>query len=297
MTGSLDEIAARVEGGLRLSDADARVLMASPDILAIGMLADDVRRRRHADRTTFVRVAEVPLESDDLEWPEAAGEIRITGVAGPLDAVCDRIARVVDKAVATPVSAFSLSDVQAMAAREGIPLPQALARLKEAGLELVAEAFLDEGGDLQEALRSLQGAGLRLARCTNRGSSGQAPIDLIRRAVALQDATGAVRSLAPLARHASVDRPSTGYEDVRVIAVARLLADNIESIQVDWALYGPKLAQVALTFGADDVDGVPAGEGAALGHRRRTAEEIRRNIRAASQTPVERNGRFEPMFS
>jgi aminodeoxyfutalosine synthase len=73
--------------------------------------------------------------------------------------------------------------------------------------------------------------------------------------------------------------------------VARLLVDNIESIQVDWPLYGPKLAQVALTVGADDVDGVSALEGD-LGRRRSPVEEIRGNIKAAGLEPLERDGAF-----
>jgi 2-iminoacetate synthase ThiH len=66
---------------------------------------------------------------------------------------------------------------------------------------------------------------------------------------------------------------------------------------VDWLLYGPKLAQVALTFGADDFDGVPAETGSVnlLGPRRTTLEDVRRNIRAAALTPVARNARFEAM--
>jgi len=76
--------------------------------------------------------------------------------------------------------------------------------------------------------------------------------------------------------------------------MARLLAGNIDSIQVDWPLYGPKLAQVALTMGADDVDGVSPLEGD-LGRRRSPIEEIRGNITAAGLEPLERNGRFERM--
>ena len=53
-------------------------------------------------------------------------------------------------------------------------------------------------------------------------------------------------------------------------------AANIESIQVDWPLYGPKLAQVALTVGADDVDGVAAVDPGVLGTRRSPIEEIQR---------------------
>jgi aminodeoxyfutalosine synthase len=68
--------------------------------------------------------------------------------------------------------------------------------------------------------------------------------------------------------------------------------DNIDSIQVDWPLYGPKLAQVALTVGADDVDGVLAVDSGVLGTRRSPIEEIKGNIRAAALDGVERDGRF-----
>jgi aminodeoxyfutalosine synthase len=109
----------------------------------------------------------------------------------------------------------------------------------------------------------------------------------------VQSAVGGVRTFAPLPRVSAVAEPSTGYDDVKQIAVARLLADNIESIQVDWALYGPKLAQVALTMGADDVDAVSALAGD-LGRRRSPIEEIRGNITAAGLEPIERDGRFRP---
>jgi aminodeoxyfutalosine synthase len=80
---------------------------------------------------------------------------------------------------------------------------------------------------------------------------------------------------------------------VKQIALARVITENIESIQVDWSLYGPKLAQFALTTGANDVDGVAAVDSGILGTRRSPIEEIRGNIRSAALDPVERNGRFE----
>ena len=86
----------------------------------------------------------------------------------------------------------------------------------------------------------------------------------------------------------STFRPTTGYEDVKMVAIARLAAPNIPSIQVDWRRYGPKLAQVALTFGADDIDGVSPSDEAPEGRRRAPLEEIRRNIEAAGFEPVER---------
>ena len=90
----------------------------------------------------------------------------------------------------------------------------------------------------------------------------------------------------------SVTTPTTGYDDLKQISLARLLVSNIDSIQVDWPLYGPKLAQVALTVGADDIDGVAAVDPGVLGTRRSPIEEIKGNIRAAGLEAAERDGRF-----
>jgi aminodeoxyfutalosine synthase len=109
----------------------------------------------------------------------------------------------------------------------------------------------------------------------------------------LQRAVAVVRAFAPLPRRLNPALPTTGYDDVKRIALARLAVQNVPSIQVDWALYGPKLAQVALTVGADDVDGVSASDESPDGRRRSPLEEILRNIRAAGLEPIERNGRFE----
>ena len=109
----------------------------------------------------------------------------------------------------------------------------------------------------------------------------------------LQRTVGVLRAFAPLPRRVNPAVPTTGYDDVKRVALARIVVDNVPSIQVDWSLYGPKLAQVALTVGADDVDAVSAEDETSEGRRRAPLEEIRRNIRAAAQEPVERNGRFE----
>jgi aminodeoxyfutalosine synthase len=87
-------------------------------------------------------------------------------------------------------------------------------------------------------------------------------------------------------------RPTTGYDDVKSVAIARLAAPNIPTVQIDWLRYGPKLAQVALTFGADDVDNVSASDEAPDGRRRAPLEDVRRTITAAGLEPAERDGRF-----
>jgi aminodeoxyfutalosine synthase len=89
--------------------------------------------------------------------------------------------------------------------------------------------------------------------------------------------------------------PSTGYDDTKLVALAALLVDGVDRVQVDWRQHGAKLSQVALVFGANDLDGVPVSDDAPLGPRRAPLEEVRRNILAASLTPVARTGRFEPV--
>ncbi len=294
---ALGEVAGKVAAGTALDADEAAALVATHDLPLLGMLADEARRRWHGDRVTFVRVVELATDADpgrlsDLAL-EHAGEVRLVGAPGRLVEARGRVADAVAVADGIPVSGFSLSDLESLAAREGVSLGVALAELRGAGLELLAEAPIDGVAALEAGLEELRLAGFGATRVTVRDAPQGDPLTAVRRVVALQQATGAVRAFAPLPSRRQTPAPSTGYDDVKQVALARLLAHNIESIQVDWALDGPKLAQVALTFGADDVDRVSASDRPELGPRRAPLEELRRNVRAASLVPVERNGRFE----
>jgi aminodeoxyfutalosine synthase len=119
-------------------------------------------------------------------------------------------------------------------------------------------------------------AGAAIDDPTDPSVAAEEQIALLERARMLQDTVGGFLAFAPLPRIMSVTTPTTGYDDVKQIALARVIVTNIESIQVDWPLYGPKLAQVGLTVGADDVDGVAAVDAGTLGPRRSALEEIRR---------------------
>jgi aminodeoxyfutalosine synthase len=276
--------------------ADLAALAASHDILSLGMLADDVRRAKHGARTTFVRVADVPVDAAaPIVVPAAAGELRITGTPASVTAAAERVSAVAAQAGGVPVSGFSLADLEALAARESITLRALLEQLKAAGLELIADAPLDRLKDPRRAIEEVNIAGLALARATLESTPSGDVIDHLRWVEELQREVGVVRAFAPLARRLNAAAPTTGYDDVKRVALARVIVENVPTIQVDWQLYGPKLAQVALTMGADDLDAVSTGEGADDGRRRSTIEEVRRNIAAAGQEPVERNGRFEPI--
>jgi aminodeoxyfutalosine synthase len=289
------DLSSKLADGQRLADEDIAALVASHDIISLGMLADEVRRRRHGTRTTFVRVATVPADvGAPVSWPPAAGEIRVVGVPTGLKAAVQRVGEVSSLAHGTPVSGFSLGDLERLAGVEGVPLRSALEELRGAGLELVGEAAVDTLTDPRRSIEEVNISGLTLARLTVDRLPPQDLAGLLQRVTMLQRTVGVIRTFAPLPRTLNPAAPTTGYDDVKRVAIARLLVDNIASIQVDWALYGPKLAQVALTVGADDVDGVSADEGSE-GRRRAPLEEIRRNIVAANQQPAERNGRFEPL--
>jgi aminodeoxyfutalosine synthase len=287
--------AARLAAGESLTEAEAADLAGTTDILTLGMMADEARRRRHGAETTFVRVHDVtlPLGGSPLQVPAAAREIRIRGAVEPVDVALAQVRLVVASAGGVPVSAFSLADLQAAAENSEWTLDELLQALRRAGVAAVAEAPLDRLVRPEAACDAVRTAGLELARVTvHRCGDAVARLALIRQAADLQHALGWIRSFAPLPQVWDPECPSTGYDDVRAVALARLLADNIPSIQVDWATYGPKLAQVALTVGADDIDGVPAHDDAPDGRRRAPLEEVRRNVEAAALAPVERDGAY-----
>lgn len=280
----------------RLTRAEAAALFDSRDLIALGSRADEVRRRIHGARTTFVRVLELHVDAPLAGAPVAlaAGEIRIVGRPASVDAAVAAVRAAASFAGGTSVTGFALDELQALAGEADRSLSDVCRALRVAGLDAVGEVAVDALDDFQ-AVEEARAAGLAATRLTVRALAREARIDMVERARDLQAALGGFKAFAPLPRTFSVAQPSTGYDDVKQVAIARLLVSNIDSIQVDWPLYGPKLAQIALTVGADDVDGVAAVEPGTLGARRSAVEEIRGNIRAAGLEPVERNARFEAL--
>ena len=296
MADDLSAVTAKIAEGVVLDERDWQMLTGTRDLIALGVAADDARRRRHADRVTFVQVFDVPVDTAALEeaLPDQAGELRLTGCPASVAAAVAAVRAVVARAGSVPVTGFTVGDLQGLCGHEAGRLGELLIELREAGLALVTEVAADTLTDPEPVFDLLRTSGLAVARLTLGDEAGQAAFPLVRR-VATWDGAGTVcRSLAPLPR-AQASPPTTGHSDLRQVALARLLVDNIDSIQVDWARHGPKLAQVALTFGADDVDAVPAAAPDDQGWRRSPREEVRRNIVAAGFAPVRRNGCFETL--
>ncbi len=248
-----------------ISADDARAILADRNLIVAGARGDDERRRRHGSRTTFVRVFEVHTDALRLGSGQAIpsalpasaspGEIRVTGKPSTVASAVASIKAARALAGSTPMSAYSLADLLDLAGGSAASLTDLVARLAAAGLEIIAEAPIDLLPDAPAAVRAAREAGVQVPRLTVHHVAAGDELRYCTLARDIQSSAGGVRAFAPLARIGSAAQPSTGYDDVKHIAIARLLADNIDSIQVDWALYGPKLAQVALTMGAVERDG------------------------------------------
>jgi aminodeoxyfutalosine synthase len=87
----------------------------------------------------------------------------------------------------------------------------------------------------------------------------------------------------------------TGLDDLRTLALSRLMCPNIPHIKAFWIMQSPKLAQVSLNWGVDDIDGtvvyydITKREGAGTTHQELTIDKLRRLIREAGCEPVERD--------
>ena len=292
-SSTLDRLLERVTAGRNLTAPEISELGAAADILSLGMLADVVRRRIHDSQITYLRVAPCAFDQPDVGTiPSGAREVRIVGTPASLDAATAAVEKVRAASGDRVVSGFSWGDVDRVAAAAGLPVSRALAMLHGAGLEALVEVPLDAIADTDYVVNCLVGAGFRQLRFTIEKAPASERLALIERASVLQERYGSIQAINPLPTVLHAVRPTTGYDDVKAVAIARLAAPNIHTIQVDWLRYGPKLAQVALTFGADDLDAVSASDDAHEGRRRAPLEEVRRSVEAAGLSPAERDGHF-----
>ena len=127
-------------------------------------------------------------------------------------------------------------------------------------------------------------------------------VDHLLRLRSLQDETGGFVTYIPLAfqpwEAPAMKRPeTTGFEDLKAIALGRLMLDNFPHIKSYWIMIGPRLAQVGLSFGADDIDGTVTEEKIAHDAGAPTAQsmsvhDLCRLIREAGRRPLERDTVF-----
>jgi aminodeoxyfutalosine synthase len=130
-------------------------------------------------------------------------------------------------------------------------------------------------------------------------------VDHLKRLRGLQDETHGFVGFVPLPYHPEnneipVEHPPTGFDTLRTIAVSRIYLDNFQHITAYWVALGLKLAQVALSYGADDLHGTILEEhifhmAGAKSPQLQTEAEMIKAIREAGRTPVQRNTFYEPI--
>ncbi len=346
----LEPIAAKVFTGERLNFDDGLALYASPDVLAVGWLANMVRERLHGDVTYFnvnrhinptnVCVAACRLCAFGRKKGDAAGytmaleEAWQTAASGyseavtefhivgglhpdlPFEYFLDLIRGLKERFPKVHIKAFTMVEVAYLARRAKLSIEQTLIELRDAGVDSLpgggAEIFSArvrsiicdhkiDGEEWLETARTAHKVGLKSNATMLYGhiENDEDRVDHLLKLRALQDETHGFQTFIPLAFHPAntpLDHlpATTGLTDIRQIAVSRLVLDNFPHIKAYWQMLTPKIAQIALRFGADDLDGTVIEEkiyhdAGATTPQGLTRKELCRLITEAGRVPVERD--------
>jgi aminodeoxyfutalosine synthase len=213
------------------------------------------------------------------------------------------------------LKAFTAAEIDYMMKISGLSLDEVLLTLRSAGLDAMpgggAEIFAPSvrnrlcpekitGDRWLEVIEAAHGAGIRTNATMLYGHLEKPShrVDHLMRLRALQDRTRGFQALIPLSYHPENTETggsgASGLDDLRTIAVSRLVLDNFAHIKAYWVMLGEKVSQLALCFGADDLDGTVVEEKItwSAGRKSRraiTPGELRRLIRTAGRRPVERD--------
>jgi len=347
---SLQPIADKVLGGERLSLEDGIALYRSPDLLAVGWLANHEREKRHGNITyynvnrhinpTNVCVAHCKLcafgrdpnapgaynfaleeiyQRAEQGVREGATEFHIVGGLHPdlsFDYFLEMIRGLKQRCPGVHLKAFTMVEVGYFARIAKLSVKEVLVKLKEAGVDSLpgggAEIFHPRvrkiicdhkvSGQMWLSIaRQAHEIGLRSNATMLYGhvETEEERADHLVKLRELQDQTHGFVTFIPLAFHPentalSYIPKTTGYADLRNIAVARLLLDNFDHIKAYWIMLSPSIAQIALRFGANDLDGTVVEEkiyhdAGAVTSEFTSRHELERLIRAAGRVPVERD--------
>ena len=214
------------------------------------------------------------------------------------------------------IKAFTAVEIAYLAKLAALSIPETLERLKQAGLgslpgggaEIFAPAVRDQlcpekisGSAWLSIMEQVHQAGLKSNATMLYGhlESIEDRVDHMRQLRELQDRTGGFQVFIPLAfqpEHSElkVGSGTTGVDDLRTLALARIYLDNFANIKAYWVMLGEKIAQVSLVFGVNDLDGTVVEE--RIGHEAGadTPQAMARDsivalIRKAGRIPVERD--------
>ena len=349
--GLLD-IAHKLDHGERLDLADGVRLFESPDLLALGWLANREREKRHGGKTfynynirleatnvcvascLFCAFARLKPGDDgaytmslDEVWDKLRSrahqpltEVHVVNGLHPgfavrlLHASCCAASSSIRPEI--HLKCFTAVEIAFFADLYGMTDEQVLRELMAAGLDSLpgggAEIFAERvrrkiahdkcGTDRYlEIHRIAHRLGMRTNVTMLYGhiETNEERVDHMLRARALQDDTGGFQAFIPLAFHPDNNQmrklpAPTAADTLRVHAVARLMCDNIAHVKAFWIATGVEVAQTALWFGVDDLDGTVQEEkiyhmAGARTPEAMTTRQLERLVRAAGREPVERD--------
>ncbi|MDH5510068.1 MAG: aminofutalosine synthase MqnE [Nitrospinota bacterium] len=275
--------------------------------------------RKEEDQDAYTMELDNVMEQAAKSKGERFSEFHIVGglhPTMPYDYYVEMIGRLRLEYPHIHLQAFTAVEIAYFAQISGKSVPQVLAELKEAGLgslpgggaeifaERVRKKICPEKIDAEEWL-AVHGAAHEAGLNTNATmlyGHIETPEDRIDHLIRLreqQDRTGGFLTFIPLAFHPQNTRyekiaKASGIMDLKMIAIARLMLDNFPHIKAFWIMIGEKMAQLSLSFGADDVDGTVVEEKITHAAGAVTAQEIAqerlvRLIEEAGRVPVERD--------
>ncbi len=252
-------------------------------------------------------------------YTEAVTEFHIVGGLHPtltLDWYCDLLRGLKLRFPAVHLKAFTMVEIGYFSTRTKLSIRQVLEKLKDAGMDSMpgggAEIFSErvrriicdhkiDGNVWIETAREAHNLGLH-SNCTmlyGHIESEEDRVDHLVRLRELQDDTHGFQTFIPLAFHPQNTSlhhvPSTsGFDDIKNIAISRLMLDNIPHIKAYWIMMTPRMAQIAQRFGSDDLDGTVVEEkiyhdAGATTSQSLLREDLIRLIREAGRDPVERD--------
>ncbi len=355
----LDELAAKVEAGERLSFDDGLALYAMDDLPALGRLADFVRRGRHG-RTTYYNVNRhfnptnvcyadckfcgffrTPRAADAYTHniedslriageavAEGATELHIVGGLNtklPFSYFTDLLSSLKKQYPRLHLKAWTMVELDHFAHFYKMTDEDVIEQLKEAGMdscpgggaEIFAEptrsricAHKTNGERWLELAEKVHAAGLKTNATMLYGhiESIADRVDHLIRLREQQDRSGGFQCFIPLAFYPPGTQLShlpgpSGVDSLKTMAVSRLMLDNFPHVKAYWVMLGKRLAQVALHYGANDLDGTIT-EGGELSESysveagqevKMTTREIAALIEDAGFEAVERDTLYNPV--
>ncbi len=279
------------------------------------------------ERERVVRMPADVVFTKTFETGANFNQIHIVGGHDPrqlsLDYWLPLMRRFKEAAPHVQLSLFTAAEIDYMAKRHRLSYPEIVAKLKEAGLDNVngggAEIFAeatrakicpnkvssDNWLAIHEELHR-QGVASNATMLYGQIESLEDRVDHLMRLRASQERSPGYNAFIPLAFHPDGNELNdcgwtSGLDDVRTFAVARLMLDNFDHVKAYWMIQGLKVCQVALQFGADDMDGTHGStDEEMIYHSAGTRSgqyvddrEFRRLIEDAGYVPVRRNSTYQ----